>query len=167
MQQATVNVLADMGAQPATLASPGLVAASPTTDTTAPTAAITAPTSGASVQQNGTVTITGTAADVGGIVAGVEVSTDGGTSWHPATPSASGFGVWTYTWTPQATGSVTLEARATDDSLNIGTPASIPVTVTALKCPCSLFSHLTRPRRPTPVIHGKRAGRALPGHSDG
>ena len=141
MQQATVNVLADMGAQPATLASPGLVAASPTTDTTAPTAAITAPTSGASVQQSGTVTISGTAADVGGIVAGVEVSTDGGTSWHPANPGASGFGSWTYPWTPQAIGTVTLEARATDDSLNIGTPASTSVSVVGPKaCPCSLFA---------------------------
>ena len=141
MQQATVNVLADMGAQPATLASPGLVAASPTTDTTAPTAAITAPPSGSSVQQNGTVTISGTAADVGGIVAGVEVSTDGGASWHPATPSATGFSTWSYTWTPAVTGAATLEARATDDSLNIGTPATAAVSVVGPKaCPCSLFT---------------------------
>ena len=45
MQQATVNLLADMGAQPATLL-PGLVAASASTDTTAPTSAITSPAQG-------------------------------------------------------------------------------------------------------------------------
>ena len=85
MQQATVNLLADMGAQPATL-QPGLVAAhpvdrhhradrrrSPRPPTARPSR--TAPAS----------TITGTATDTGGgVVAGVEVSTDGGTTWHPA-----------------------------------------------------------------------------------
>ena len=36
-------------------------------------------------QLSGTVTISGTAADTGGgVVSGVEVSTDGGTTWHPA-----------------------------------------------------------------------------------
>src|SRR5262249_55669221 len=42
MQQATVNLLADMGAQPATLMS-GLVAATASTDATAPTSTITSP----------------------------------------------------------------------------------------------------------------------------
>ena len=37
----------------------------------------------------------GTASDAGGgVVAGVEVSTDGGTTWHPATGTTN----WTYTW---------------------------------------------------------------------
>ena len=41
--------------------------------------------------------ITGTATDTGGgVVGGVEVSVDGGTTWHPASGRAS----WTYTWTP-------------------------------------------------------------------
>ena len=41
------------------------------------------------------VTVTGTASDSGGgVVAGVEVSTDGGTTWHPATGTTS----WTYSW---------------------------------------------------------------------
>ena len=94
------------------------------------------------MQQNATVTVSGTAADVGGVVAGVEVSTDGGTSWHPAVPSATGFGTWSYTWTPAVTGSVTLQARATDDSLNIGTPVSTGVSVVGPKsCPCSLFTN--------------------------
>ena len=46
MQQATVNLFADMGAQPATLCR-GLAAASASTDTTAPTSTITSPTQGA------------------------------------------------------------------------------------------------------------------------
>src|SRR4029450_3562157 len=42
MQQATVNLLADMGVQPLTLGA-GLVTAAPSTDTLAPTSAITSP----------------------------------------------------------------------------------------------------------------------------
>src|SRR5262249_2535488 len=45
MQQATVNLLADMSAQPATLIQ-GLTAAAASTDTTPPTSAITAPSQG-------------------------------------------------------------------------------------------------------------------------
>jgi hypothetical protein len=64
MQQAQVNLLADMGAQPTTLMS-GLVAASKTTDTTGPTVTVTSPAAG-STQPNGTkVTLTGTASDTG------------------------------------------------------------------------------------------------------
>ncbi len=41
--------------------------------------------------------MTGTATDTGGgVVAGVEVSVDGGTTWHPATGTTS----WTYTFYP-------------------------------------------------------------------
>ena len=47
MQQATVNLLADMGAQPATLQA-GLVPATKSTDTTPPTASITSPANGSS-----------------------------------------------------------------------------------------------------------------------
>ena len=46
MQQATVNLFADMGAQPATLMS-GLTPATASTDTTPPTSTITSPSSGA------------------------------------------------------------------------------------------------------------------------
>ena len=62
-----------------------LVLAQASSDHTAPTAAITSPIGGTSVNQGQNVTITGTASDVGGRVAGIEVSTDGGTTWHPAT----------------------------------------------------------------------------------
>ncbi len=134
MKQATVNLFADMGALPATLQS-GLVAATASTDTTAPTTAITAPVGGSSVQAGSPITISGTATDSGGLVGGVEVSTDGGTSWHPATGRAT----WTYSWTPGATGAVTILARASDDSANLGAPTSVSVTVAARACPCTIW----------------------------
>ncbi len=126
MQQATVNLLADMRAPPGSL-QPGLVAATASTDTTPPTSKITSPTSGATLQPGIPVTITGTAADAGGGgVAGVEVSVDGGATWHPASGRAN----WSYTWTPAASGSVTIRSRAVDDSANLETPsAGVTVTV--------------------------------------
>jgi Domain of unknown function (DUF4082)/Bacterial Ig-like domain/Bacterial Ig domain len=120
MQQATVNLLADMNSQPGSL-QPGLVAATASTDTTPPTSAITAPAAGANVTVNTAVTISGTAADTGGGVAGgVEVSVDGGATWRRATGRAS----WTYTWTPTATGTVTIRSRAADDSGNLESPGA-------------------------------------------
>ncbi|SDC10441.1 Ig-like domain-containing protein, partial [Raineyella antarctica] len=124
MQQATVNLLADMGAQPATIAT-GLSPATASTDQTPPTAAISSPAPGAVIAPGATMTVSGTASDVGGRVGGVEVSTDGGTSWHPATGRAS----WTYQWTAGSAGSVTIRARAADDSANLGSAASVTVSV--------------------------------------
>ena len=78
MQQATVNLLADMTVQPATL-QPGLAAAFASTDSVAPTSAIVSPAAAANVEQGTPITISGTATDTGGgIVGGVEVSVDGG-----------------------------------------------------------------------------------------
>ncbi len=65
MQQATINLFADMGTHPLTPQS-GLATANPSTDTSAPTSAITSPGPGGSVPANTTVTISGTAADAGG-----------------------------------------------------------------------------------------------------
>lgn len=132
MQQATVNLLADMSAQPTTLMA-SLVAATKSTDVTAPTATITSPAAGAAIANGASVTVTGTASDVGGRVAGVEVSTDGGTRWHPATGTTA----WTYTYLQAGTGSVPIKVRAVDDSANIGgTPTTRNVTVS---CPCSVL----------------------------
>lgn len=136
MQQAQVNLLADMGAAAGTLQS-GLVAASQSSDHTAPTAVITSPASGASIAGGSSVTVTGTASDVGGVVAGVEVSTDGGTTWHPASGTTS----WTYTYSQSGIGSQTIKVRATDDSGNYpSAPTSIPITV---KDPTSIFGSQT------------------------
>ncbi len=141
MQQATVNLFADMVVQPTTLQDE-LDPADASTDTTAPTSDVTAPTDGGTVRSGSSVTITGTATDVGGLVGGVEVSTDGGETWHPA----EGRTRWSYTFTPPtAEGStVRILSRATDDSVNTG-PASPPVTVTVADrvcttgTPCSIF----------------------------
>ncbi len=100
MQQATVNLFADMGnVQPASLTTPGVTAATPATDTTAPTSTITSPSQGANLSNGSAVTISGTATDAGGgVVAGVEVSTDGGSTWHPVTTmsAASTSVTWSY-----------------------------------------------------------------------
>ena len=131
MQQAQVNLLADMGAQPTTLMA-GLTQASASTDTVGPTVSITA---GADGQQpNGArVTIQGTAQDAGGgQVAGVEVSTDKGATWHPATGTTS----WSYTYTQHGYGARAVRVRAVDDSANIG-PAKVRHPMAS--CPCSVF----------------------------
>jgi hypothetical protein len=132
MQQATMNLFADMGAQPyAPIA--GLVATPGSTDTAPPTATITSPAGGANLADGARVTISGTAADAGGgVVAGVEVSTDGGTTWHPATGTTS----WTYSWVVHGSPAAAILARASDDSGNTG--PSAPVTVN-VSCPCSLW----------------------------
>jgi PKD repeat protein len=120
MQQATINLFADMGVQPATL-QPGLVPATESTDTTAPTSTIVSPASGSATYPGIPLTISGTASDAGGgTVAAVEVSVDGGVTWHPAT----GLGNWSYTWIPQAPGPATIVSSAIDDSGNIELPQS-------------------------------------------
>lgn len=135
IQQATVNLLADMGVQPENL-QPGLVAATASTDTTAPTSAITSPLNNDSLPGN-PLTITGTAADTGGAVGGIEVSTDGGATWW----RADGRETWSYDWTPPGVGTYTLLSRAVDDSGNIETnPASITVDIGELTCPCSIWN---------------------------
>ena len=125
LQQAMINLLADMGIQPGTLQS-GMVAATASTDTTRPTSTINAL---ASFAAGSVVTISGTAADLGGgVIAGVEVSTDGGVNWY----NAIGDETWTYTWSPQVAGTYTILSRAVDDSINLETPsAGRTVTVTA------------------------------------
>lgn len=140
VKQATVNLLADMGAQPTTLQS-GLVAAAITTDTTAPTSSISAPAAGSTVNVGQALTVTGTAADAGGQVAGVEVSVDNGASWHPATGTTS----WSYTTVPTSSGTLTIRSRATDDSARTESPAAgRTVTVGTGSqppgtCPCSIW----------------------------
>lgn len=132
MQQAQVNLLADMGAQPATLAS-GLIASAKSSDTTAPTAAISTPAAGATVANGASVTLSGTASDSGGVVAGVEVSTDGGSTYHAATGTTS----WSYTYAQQGAGTQTVKVRAIDDSGNFpATPTSRSFSVSG---PYSVF----------------------------
>ena len=126
VQQATVNLFADMGVQPLTL-SDALTLAEISTDDEAPTSILTHPGVAAELTCGHTI-IRGTARDSGGgRIAGVEVSTDGGDTWHPAVGRAE----WIYEWTPPQTGSFNLLSRAVDDSGNLEVPGSgIRVTVT-------------------------------------
>ena len=142
MQQATVNLFADMGVQPATLQG-GLTPATASTDTTPPVSQIVYPTSGLTLSTGTEVTISGTASDSGGVVAGIELSFDGGNTWHPA----NGRGSWTYSWIPTITGSVTIQSRAVDDSGNLETPSSgiIVVAVAPPDCPCSGWNSSAAP----------------------
>ncbi|BBH68031.1 hypothetical protein ACTI_47160 [Actinoplanes sp. OR16] len=126
MQQATVNLLADMDAAPVTPMS-GIDVTPASTDTVAPTATITTPANAATVANGSQVTISGTATDTGGVVAGIEVSTDNGDTWHPADGTTS----WSYKFYAAGLGTQTLKVRATDDSGNIqGTPASRTLNLT-------------------------------------
>jgi hypothetical protein len=145
-QQATVNLLGDMGVGAGSL-QPGLVPGLPSGDTQSPVSLITAPAPGASLPSGTPATITGSASDAGGgTVTLVEVSTDGGTSWQ----AASGTTSWAYVWTPGTAGSIVIRSRATDNSNNRETPsAGVTVTVTSSgggpACPCSLWTPSTTP----------------------
>ncbi|WP_250002934.1 DUF4082 domain-containing protein [Actinoplanes sp. M2I2] len=126
MQQAVVNLFADMGVQPATLMGT-LHPATESTDTTGPAVAITSPTATASAANGAKVTVSGTASDTGGgVVAGVEVSLDNGATWHPA----SGTTTFSYAGNVTGDGAVTVKARATDDSAVTGPVAARTVTLT-------------------------------------
>ncbi|MCX5063193.1 DUF4082 domain-containing protein [Streptomyces sp. NBC_00452] len=134
MQQATLNVLADMGVQPLTRQS-NLVAATASTDTTGPSVTVTSPASGVTVPALKPVTIKGTASDSGGVVARVEVSTDGGSTWKAATGLTS----WSFSWTPTTPGPASVKVRAVDDSVNIGSVTTVPLAVGPQACPCTVW----------------------------
>ena len=140
MQQATVNLFADMGVQPATIQS-NLVAATQSTDFIAPTSSITAPSNGAPFPARSPVTISGSATDAA-IVAGVEISLDGGVNWEPVTTVSDLDGTvdWTFTWTPSTQGMVNIKTRGYDDSGNIEVAGSgITVNIISPECPCTIF----------------------------
>lgn len=130
MQQATANLFADMGVQAGTL-QPDLVAAIQSTDFTAPGASISSPSNGSTFSAGTTVNFSGGAIDAGGgVVASVEISTDGGARWIPATLNAiDGTITWSYAWTPGSTGTYTVYVRGVDDSGNIGNAVSTKVTI--------------------------------------
>jgi hypothetical protein len=141
MQQATVNLFADMGVQPRTRQA-NLAAATASTDTTGPAVSVTSPANGATVPALAPVTITGTAGDLGGgQLARVEVSTDGGTTWQPT----AGLGSWSFTWTPTAMGSAQIKVRGVDDSVNVGAAQTVNLTVGPQQCPCTVFPAVGAP----------------------
>jgi hypothetical protein len=152
MQQATVNLLADMEVTPATLQS-GLVLEPLPPDPDPPVSAITFPAEGAHVASGSPVAVTGTASDPGGgTVVLVEVSTDAGATWRPA----DGYETWTFPWIPGIAGPATLLSRAWDAVLNPETPGGgVGVTVDPRECPCSLWSDATLPG--TPAVNDPQA----------
>jgi hypothetical protein len=148
VQQAMVNLFADMGVQPQSLMA-SLVLATQSTDFTAPVSTITSPNIGASLVEGQRVTITGTASDSGGgLVAGIEVSTDGGDTWH----KANGRENWSYSWIAQASATYTIMSRAADDSLNLETPGA-GRTITVTPDPTdSVWSLANKPTNPIAAI---------------
>ncbi|WP_433273909.1 DUF4082 domain-containing protein [Actinosynnema sp. CS-041913] len=74
-------------------------------------------------------------ADIGA----VEVSTDGGSLWHPATWQAGGSS-WSHTFTPNVSGQAQLRVRALDAARNPVSTASATPDVAARVCPCGLWS---------------------------
>ena len=111
MQQATVNLFADMGAQPATLMS-GLSPRRASTDTTAPDSTITSPAPARPSRTAPRSRSPGPRRMPAAAVAGVEVSTDGGTTWHPR----HGHESWTYSWIAHGDPTATIRSRAVDDT---------------------------------------------------
>jgi hypothetical protein len=140
-----VNLFADMGVQPATLQA-SLKIATASNDHTAPTSHISTVSTTSPIEGQ-TVTITGTATDTGGgVIAAVDVSTDGGKTWHPATGAVgAATESWSYTFNAPAPGTYTVESRAVDDSINVGTPTDGMSYTVGASSALSLFSPSAKP----------------------
>ncbi|MEY9858720.1 hypothetical protein ABH935_004335 [Catenulispora sp. GAS73] len=151
VQQATMNMLSDEGVQP-TSPQTGLVVGTPLpAGTTGPATVVTAPASGTTVQVLKPLTATGTAAPTAGtVVARVEVSVDGGTTWNAAstTHTAGGSVSWSYAWTPTTMGSATIQVRSEDDNADIGATQSVTLTIGPQICPCVIFPSTASPAHP-------------------
>ncbi|HET6995351.1 MAG TPA: N,N-dimethylformamidase beta subunit family domain-containing protein, partial [Chitinophagaceae bacterium] len=148
MQQATVNLLADMGVQPATLMT-GLTPAAQSTDTLAPASVITSPTHLQTIPDYVPITITGTASDPGGgVIVAVEISFDNGLTWRQVTGTTD----WSYSWKPSGHSSYTIKVRGFDDSGNIealgadGSANNITVDISSnLPPPITIFQPTDAP----------------------
>ncbi len=81
------------------------------------------------------------------------MSTDGGSTWRPASGTTS----WTYTWNAAGSGSVTIKTRAFDDTGNTGVPGNgVTITVSQSRtCPCTIWASTVVP--PSPVDDGDPA----------
>ncbi len=147
VQQAMINMFADMGIQPTTIDA-SLILATQSPDHIKPTSTITSPIIGASFVEGQHVTVTGTAQDSGGgIIAGIEVSTDGGLSWFKATGREN----WSYNWVVQASGTYTIKSRAVDDSVNLETPSTGKQVTVTLPTASTLWTQATKPAVETTV----------------
>ena len=130
MQQATVNLFADMGVQPATL-QPGLVAA--TRIDRCHAADLDDHIADGRRARCRSARRSRSAAPRATAAAWSAASRSRSTAarrWHPAT----GRGSWSYIWTPPSSGTVTIRTRAVDDSGNLEAPGA-GITVTAGSVP--------------------------------
>ena len=145
MQQATANVLADMGAQPATLQS-GLVVPTPSADHTPPVSVVTSPAAGAAGPR-------GIARDRH------RHSHRRRAAWSPrsrcrSTAAPPGRGrpgttAWSFTFLPTALGPLTIRSRAVDDSVNVEQPGpGVTVTGVARGFPASIWHDSVVPGSP-------------------
>lgn len=102
----------------------------PGQDFTPPTSTITTPSTGAYITSAST-TVSGNSTDTGcSGVNSVEVSTDGGFSWNPASQEGGNWDNWTYDWSLYFDGNYNIISRSTDASGNVEpTGAGIFVTV--------------------------------------
>jgi hypothetical protein len=119
---ATQNHVSGAGAGSPNLLLHSLFAGGSPADTTPPQTSITAPANGATV--SGTVTVAANATDASGVSA-VEFWLDGVMKWSDTTSP------YTYSWntTTAANGSHTLQTKAYDTWNNMGTSATVSVTV--------------------------------------
>jgi hypothetical protein len=126
----------------------------PLLDPYKPESAVTDPVNGQNITSCN-YTIRGTAHDYYSGATLVEVSTDNGATWQPATGTAN----WTYAWTITNDGSYTIKARASDAAGNVEVPTTsvtanvnagcLAVTPTAIPT-----STPTNTPTPTPVLVG-------------
>ena len=121
IQQAMVNLFAEMGVQPESLQS-GLVLATASNDSAAPTATLAIDGGVNTVEVGQVVVIKGIATDDDGStltddgrVAAVEVSVNGGVTWRVAEGTTD----WRFNWNAQDVGEHIVMVRAVDDSLNL------------------------------------------------
>ena len=153
VRQATVNLFADMGVQPAALA-PDLVGAEASEDREPPVSRIDEPRTDSSLPP-GPVQISGASHDRGGgCVAAVEVSVAPRRRrrepWHPVVGRET---AWRYEWKPEGSGTRTILCRAVDDSW--------PDAVAFLRMPPSTWIACWTDARRS-ILLGLRGGRASP-----
>ena len=121
-------------------------------DRTTPSSAVTAPAASSAINRSSpNYYIVGTATDAGSGIKGVEVSTNGGASWSPATGTSS----WSYVWTlPVADGPYGIMSRATDSAGNVEPPKpAITLTIDGV----NPTSNITSPAAGSNLISGSTA----------
>ena len=130
-----------------------------TVDNIAPTSSITDPKAGATITPEVNYTIKGSCSDTGGSsVKQVEISLDGGQTWHLVTPlqtSDSGF-TWSYLWQSPKEGTYNIKTRATDWVGNTETPGdgisvTVAVPASATTTPATTTPATTTPSAEKPI----------------